>query len=273
VTGADQEGNWMPATRIDVYRRGGFYGDFRTHHRPTAPAAFDPPLCWLPREADNSAGGQVWVPPARFGPLAGQLVHLSFGRCKAFLLLRQKVGEVEQAGAVDLGLFFQSGVCRGRFHPGDGHLYVAGLRGWQTAARRDGCLQRVRYTGQPLDLPVGLSAHADGVRLTFAEPLDRRAAADAGRYHVEQWNYRWSGEYGSKRWSVEQPQREGTDVRAVEAATVSEDGRSVFLRLAGGVRPVMQMQINYRLTTADGKPLAGAVYNTVHATSPSFADG
>ena len=36
LTGADQEGNWMPATRIDEYKKGGFYGDMRAHHRKEA---------------------------------------------------------------------------------------------------------------------------------------------------------------------------------------------------------------------------------------------
>jgi hypothetical protein len=62
LSGADQEGNWMPATRVDLYQKGGFYGDMRTHHRKEPPKIYDPPLLWLPREADNSAGGQVWVP-------------------------------------------------------------------------------------------------------------------------------------------------------------------------------------------------------------------
>src|SRR5262249_4442443 len=139
-----------------------------------------------------------------------------------------------------------------------------------TAARRDGCLQRVRYTGKPLTMPVGLAAHADGVRLTFASRLDRGSAADAGRYRVKEWNYRWSADYGSKNWSVALPRRAGEDTRELAAAEVSPAGRSVFLRLKGGVHPVMQMQIDYRLTTADGKPLIGAVYNTVHATAPTL---
>ncbi len=67
ITGADQEGNWMPMTRIDVYHKGGFYGDMRAHHRPTPPKTYDPPLLWLPKEADNSAGGQMWVPPRANG--------------------------------------------------------------------------------------------------------------------------------------------------------------------------------------------------------------
>ena len=36
ISGADQEGNWMPVTRLDFYKKGGFYGDMRTHHRSRA---------------------------------------------------------------------------------------------------------------------------------------------------------------------------------------------------------------------------------------------
>src|SRR5262249_10804118 len=148
----------------------------------------------------NSAGGQVWVSGDKFGLPAGSLLHLSYGRCKLYSILRQSVEGQPQAGAVDLGLFFLSGVMRGRFGP-DGQLYVAGLRGWQTAARRDGCLQRVRYTGQALRLPSALGVYDDGIRISFTQKLDRERAQEVKRWRVEQWNYRWSGDYGSKHWS------------------------------------------------------------------------
>jgi hypothetical protein len=267
VIGADQEGNWMPATRIDVYRRGGFYGDMRTHHRATPPKVYDPPLCWLPREMDNSAGGQVWVPEGKFGPLSGQLLHLSYGRCKIMLVLRQALAGGEQGGAVDLGLRFLSGVMRGRFRPGDGHLYVVGLNGWQTAAVRDGCLQRVRYTGKPVALPIRLDVYSGSIRLEFTQPLAAKKAQDVGRYRVEQWNYHWSGDYGSKRWSVVQPKRTGQDAVAIQSAHLVGDGRAVLLGVAG-LRPVMQMQISYTLATASGEDLTGSIYNTIHDTPP-----
>jgi hypothetical protein len=148
LSGGDQEGNWMPATRIDLYKKGGFYGDMRAHHRAIPPKTYDEPLCWLPRQFDNSAGGQVWVPEGKWGPLSGRMLHLSFGKCRMSLVMPQKVGDVMQAGAVDLGLQFLAGVKCGQFHPKDGHLYLVGLQGWQTAAVKDGCLQRVRYTGK-----------------------------------------------------------------------------------------------------------------------------
>ena len=262
ITGADQEGNWMPATRIDQYRPGGFYGDMRAHHRAVPPKLYDGPLCWLPREVDNSAGGQVWVPDNSAWPLAGLPLHLSYGRCKAFVLLRQDLGDVIQGGAADLHLNFLSGVCRGRFHPQDGHLYVCGLNGWQTSAKADGCLQRARLTGRPLDVPVKLEVVADGVKLTFTRPLDRAKAGDPGNYRAAWWNYHWSGEYGSKRYRPSTG-GEGQDDLPVRAADVSADGRTVLVKV-GPVRPVMQMQVGYNVAAADGTKVVGAVYLTVH---------
>ncbi len=86
----------------------------------------------------------------------GELLHLSYGKCKLFHVLTDEAGGVAQGGVVQFPLSFASGVMRGRFHPQDGQLYVAGLKGWQTDAARDGCLQRVRYTGRPLRAPVSM---------------------------------------------------------------------------------------------------------------------
>jgi hypothetical protein len=265
LTGADQEGNWMPATRIDEYKKGGFYGDMRAHHRATPPATYDPPLCWLPREVDNSAGGQVWVPKGAFGPLAGTPLHLSFGRCKAFVLLRQELpdGRV-QGGAASLGVQFLSGVCRGRFHP-NGTLYVCGLNGWQTAAQADGCLQRVRATGKPFHLPTAMEVKGNIIRLTFSAPLDAKAVAGAENYRAAWWNYRWSGDYGSKRWKVSDPNAEGQDDVPVRAAKLLADGRTVELSF-NTLKPVMQMMVGYNVKNADGKPVVGSVYLTIHST-------
>ena len=122
------------------------------------PKIYDEPLLWLPKEADNSAGGQVWVPKDQWGALGGKMLHLSYGRCKAYAILPD--GDKFQAGAVDLGLTFLSGSARARFNPIDKHLYVVGLNGWQTAAKKDGCLQRVRYTGKPYPFPIAFRVHA-----------------------------------------------------------------------------------------------------------------
>ena len=45
----------MPATRIDAYRQGGFYGDQRAHHRATAPNAKRVRRLQLPGLDENRA--------------------------------------------------------------------------------------------------------------------------------------------------------------------------------------------------------------------------
>lgn len=262
LTGADQEGNWMPATRIDEYRQGGFYGDMRTHHRNPKPKTFDQPLCWLPREVDNSAGGQAWIPEGQFGPLGGHLLHLSFGRCKPYLLLRQMKDGQTQGGAYDLGLKFLSGCMHARFNSRDGCLYVTGLTGWQTGAQEDGCLQRVRWTGQPMALPTKLRVTKSGIELAFNEPVAPAAVTPAA-FDLEQWNYRWSGDYGSKHWSARKPDMEGHDPVPVAGADLSADGRTVRLKISD-LKPVMQVKLRFGLKTAAGKPLQGVIHHTIN---------
>ncbi|MEC8973716.1 MAG: DUF6797 domain-containing protein, partial [Verrucomicrobiota bacterium] len=133
ITVGDQQGGWVPETRVDVMRRGGFYGFMPMHHRATKPETYDPPFAFVPRVLDNSAGGQVWVPPGQWGALGGRMIHLSYGRCTALVALPDEA-HPGQGAMWQLPGRYLSGAMRGRFNPHDGHLYVSGMRGWQTAA-------------------------------------------------------------------------------------------------------------------------------------------
>lgn len=263
ITISPQEGTWTPASSIIAVRRGGFYGHMPTHHRDEQPETYDPPLCWIPRPVDNSSGGQVWASDDRFGPLSGHMLHLSFGRSTMMLTLMEQVEGVWQGGVVELPGRFLSGVHRGRVRPQDGQVYVSGLNGWVTNAVRDGCFQRVRYTGGKVYLPTGLSVHENGVRLTFEEPLNRELAEHLGSYAVQRWNYRWDGSYGSAEWSVEHPEQQGRDDVAVSAVHLSDDGRSVLLEIED-MQPVMQMGVRYNLEAADGSLVRGSVHHTIN---------
>ncbi len=264
VTGADQEGNYMPSTRIDQYKPGDFYGDLRAHHRKVPPTMYDQPICWLPREVDNSAGGQVWVPKDTFGPLAGLPLHFSYGRCRPFVLLRQELASgLVQGGVSALPIEFLSGSCRGRFDK-QGRMLVCGLNGWQTAAKADGSLQRVRATGKPLHVVVGMKATDSGLSLTFSGKLDKASAENVANYQAAIWNYRWTADYGSKRWKVSNGQVEGQDALSVTSATLTSPN-TVKLTFASGIVPAMQYQIGYKLQASDAKTnVTGSVFLTIH---------
>ncbi len=271
ITVSPQQGGWTPASSVIVVREGGFYGMMDVHHRPVPPTTYDPPLCWIPRPIDNSSGGQVWAPAAAWGPLENHLLHLSYGRSSMMLVLEENVGGQTQGGVVPLPLQFESGLVRGRVRAADGQLYVAGLTGWTTNAARDGCLQRVRYTGAPSDLPTALHFVDGGILLSFARPIDRTSAEGPSNYDVQQWNYLWSSAYGSPEFKVSQPKAEGHDELEVDSVTLQPDQRTIFLAIHD-LKPVMQIAIRFALRSADGTPIESAVYGTIHALGPRPSD-
>lgn len=272
ITSADNEGNWVPTSRINLVKRGGFYGHLPTAHRAQAPADYEKPLLWLPHQVDNSSGGQIWVTSDRWGPFKGDLLHLSYGRCRMFKIMREEVGGQPQGGVVQFPLRFDSGVMRGRFNPEDGQLYVVGLKVWQTSGARYGTFHRVRYTGKPVHMPAAMHVKKDGIEITFTNPLDAASAVDDQNYAVDQWNYRWSQEYGSKLYSTKDPNKvlgekkqavfKG-DTIEIQSIKLSNDKKTVLLKVAG-LKPVMQSRIRFNIKAADGTVIKQDIFHTIN---------
>ena len=264
LTSGDNEGTWTPMCRLNWIKPGGFYGVVDLAQQTTPPTQTENPLCWFPKAIDNSSGGQVWVTSDKWGPFTGDLLHLSYGQCRLFKVLKDEVGGQIQGGVVAFPLKFDSGVMRGRFNPADGQLYLVGLRGWQTSAARDSAFHRVRYTGAPANMPTAMHVTDTGIDLTFTDPLNPELANDAESYTIEQWNYRWTGGYGSPEVKVSNGEEQGRDTVAVKSAMLSADGKTVSLEIPD-LRPVMQMQIEYDLETAEGAEVVGPIYATINA--------
>ncbi len=270
ITAAPQQGEWTPSSVIfEVVKPGAHFGYRGPQVTPERPLGYDAPLCWLPHAFDNSSGSQVWVPEGKWGALGGHMLHLLWGRCAMALVLRDVIDGQPQGAAVALPGKFLSGPMRGTFSPKDGHLYIAGSTGWQTSAAKDGSLQRVRRTGTVTRTPIAWHAHRNGLKLTFAEPLDKAAAEDAGSYAIQQWNYRYAARYGSKDYSVADPDKEGRDEVVVRSAKVLPDGKSVFIQ-TDELKPVMQMEVRYNLPFASGASAAGPLYLTLNKFDAPF---
>lgn len=269
VTVGPQQGEWTPSSAICEIKRGGYYGYGGPKVQPDRPLGYDPPLCWIPHSFDNSSGSQVWVPANRWGPLAGKMLHLLWGRCGMALVLRSEIDGTTQGAVVPLPGRFLSGPNRGSFNPTDGHLYVAGSTGWQTSAVKDGALHRVRYTSKPVYLPLAWRAHRNGLTVAFSQPLDRGAAEDPDSYSIHQWNYKYAAQYGSDEWSVRQPDNRGRDEVKVKAARLLQDGRTVFLEIPD-LQPVMQMELKYNLLSADDRPMRHQFWLSIQKLAPSF---
>jgi hypothetical protein len=265
VSVADNEGTWVPACYISMVKPGGFVSVTDLAHREVLPTDYARHLCFLPHKTvDNSSGGQVWVSGEKWGYPAERMLHLSYGKSSLYGVLSETVGDVIQGGVFKWPVQFESGVMRGRFSPVDGQLYVVGLKGWQSTAAKDGCFQRVRYLpGRMVTLPDSLRVRSNGISIGFTAPLDEKSAADPQNYSVQQWNYKWSKEYGSPDLKVSDPKEKGRDSVEVKSVKLSNDKKTVFLEL-GTVVPVMQMEIKMNIQAADGSAVPAAIHNTIH---------
>ncbi len=187
---SDNQGQWMPASKINLLRPDGFYGWVQTYSIPgmwapgggsidldkvVPPGSFDQPLVWMPQDFDNSSGGQLWVDDPRFGPLAGHLLHTSFGKGWMSYLMMQEIDGVAQAAIIRLPFDFRTGIMRASVNPADGQVYATGLQGWNGGGRiglLDSGVQRLRFTGKPGFMVVDCQVEHDGLRIGFNAPLD-----------------------------------------------------------------------------------------------------
>jgi azurin len=206
-------------------------------------------------------------PEGHWGPLADQLLHFSFGSASHFLILRDQVQDQMQGAVVPLPGEFRSGVHRGRFSPIDGQLYVSGMQGWGSYSVDDGCFQRVRYTGQPVQLPVGFHVHENGVAIDFSLPLDRAHASNADNHFAQCWNYRYSSGYGSAEFSSQHEGVRGHDVLPIVSAHVLDDDRQLFLEIPD-LQPVNQLHLRLQSATGTSHDL----FVTVHRLDQPFTE-
>jgi putative heme-binding domain-containing protein len=244
VTFPFSEGEWTPASAVGLVPGKSRssppffgYGGPRDGKPPALP------LAYLPRGLDNSSGGQVVVPDDRWGPLRGQVIHFSYGAGSHFLLLRDEVQGQAQGAIVPLAGEFLSGAHRGRFNPKDGQLYVSGMGGWGTYTPDDGCFQRVRYTGDPVQLPTRFHVYQNGILVRFSQALDSPWAVEPSSHFAQCWNYRYSAGYGSAELSPSHAGIPGHDHLTIASAHVTPDGHGLFLEIPA-LQPVNQLHLH-----------------------------
>jgi hypothetical protein len=253
----DQEGFWTPKNRINKVEKGGFYGNLYgyTDITDTSDSAMKQPLCWITNEFDRSPAELIWVPEKTWGPLSGSLLNTSYGMGKIYVVPHETVNGQSQGGMCALPLpTFPTGVMRPRFHPTDGSLLVCGMYAWAGNQTVPGGFYRVRYTGKPADLPIGLKAKSSGVELVFTDPLDPKSL-DPKSFDVKIWNLKRTKNYGSKHLDEK--------VLSVTKANLAPDRRTVQIEIPALV-PTWGMEIKFRLKGDDGRSVSGTIHNTIH---------
>ena len=276
VWSAGQEGDWTPASGIHEWHPGDDYyrPDGRIHKtladiRPV----LDPALVYIPRGIDNSTGGFATLRSDRFGLLGDKMLNLSYGACSAQLVLRDKPpGAARAQGAiVPLEGNYLAGLREGAVNPVDGQLYLVGHDGWGTYSVSDGCLQRLRYTGQPVFLPVGFRTHQNGIRIDFEEALDRSSVEAVENLFCQQWNYIYSRAYGSPEYSVKSRGEQGHDLLNITRSHLLADGKSLFVEIAD-LDPAMTIHLFGKLKGTNGQDFELNCFMTALTLAEPFTD-
>ena len=288
ITSGDNEGTFVPRCPIHWIERDEFLGvvdsakdwatmkttptakqrlgDRKKHlEREEAPK----PLAWLPKNVDNSNGGQAWVTSDRWGPFAGEMLHMSYGQSALYLVLKEKKGELMQGGVVKIPVRPTSSAMRARFNPRDGQLYIAGLKGWQTNAGREGGFDRVRYTGKPVAMPSSMNVRDGGIEIGFTQKLDQELAEDVESYALKATDIAWTQDYGTREFQIgsrdSASRAPGWSNLEVTSAKLLPDGKSVFIGVKD-LQPVHMMEIRLDLETEDGEEIVTKINNTIHET-------
>ena len=255
----DQEGHWNPMNRINYVTEGGFYGNMYGYGAPTdsSDSAMEPPLVWIDQRYDRSPAELLWADSDRWGPLGGQLLSFSYGYGHIFLVMQQLVGEQRQGAIVEIPLpEFPTGIMRGRFNPGDGQLYVAGMSAWATSQMiQTGGLYRVRYNGDAVRMPIKLNALQGALQITFTESLDPAVASDPTRYTVNAWDLKRTRRYGSQRYNE----------RELDITNVFVESDNTVRLEVPSLAPTWILEVLYDLEDQTGVPFDGAIQSTVYA--------
>ena len=254
----DQEGHWNPKNRINWVKPGGFYGNMLGYHEVNdeSDAAMDDPLCWITNAFDRSPAELLWVDSKEWGPLHGCLLNFSYGYGQIHVVPHEEIAGQMQGGMCALPLEkFPTGVMRGRFHPFDGQLYCCGMFAWAGDQQQPGGLYRVRYTGQPVHLPIGLIATTQGLEIEFSGEVDPESASDPKNFAINVWDLKRTSNYGSDHYNEQR--------LSVQKAELQADGKTIKLTIPK-IKPTWGMEINYVLQTAVGEQLHGKIHNTIH---------
>lgn len=222
---ADNQGDWLPSSKILPLKEGVFYGSRAVRKIEDRDTPECPPVVWLPQGEIGNSPSQIAA--LNHGPYKGQMVHgdVTHGGLKRVF--------VEEVNGILQGVVFrytqglEAGINRVIVGP-DGAFYVGGIGStgnWGQEGKERFGLQRLRYNGKPVFEPLAVRAFSNGMEIELTKPLMSTMGNAPGDYHIDQWRYVPTATYGG-------PKVDFQSLRA-KSVTVSKDRRKVFLEIDG----------------------------------------
>lgn len=245
---ADNQGDWLPSSKILHVSQGDFFGSRAVDFEGTATKAMKPPVVWLPQdEIGNSPSTPLAI---KDGPYKGQMIHgeVTHGGVKRVFV--EKINGAYQGVVFRFIQGLEAGINRMVWGP-DGALYVGGIGNpgnWQQTDKLWHGLQRLKYNGKPTFEMLAVRAKSDGVEIEFTQPLRDGDGWDVNDWEVRQWKYVPTKDYGG-------PKIDNVALK-VNGAYVSTDRKKVSLKLEGmKAGHVVYIHMKDKYVSDEGLPL------------------
>lgn len=191
---------------------------------------FVPPAVVLPhgKVGQSPTGIACDTTGGKFGPWENQLFIGEQTHSQLQRVSLEKVNGLYQGAVFHFLQDFECGLIPVTMD-NSGVLFAGGSnRGWASRGGKPFTLERVTWTGvTPFEIQT-MTANSDGFTLKFTEPVDPTSAGDPATYQMDAWTYIYQSSYGSPEVDQATPK--------VTAATVSEDRKSVRLKIDGLVK-------------------------------------
>ncbi|WP_162052223.1 PA14 domain-containing protein [Pontibacter pamirensis] len=262
---ADNQGDWLPASKIIHLQENAWYGSRSVDFKGTEGMKETLPVVWLPQdEIGNSPSQPVKI---NVGPYKNQMLHgeVTHGGIKR--VFAEKVDGAYQGAVFRFTQGLEAGVNRLAWGP-DSALYIGGVGStgnWQHYGKLGHGLQKLTYNNKTAFEMLAVRAKPNGIEIEFTEPLKEGVGTKASDYNIRQWRYEPTAEYGGPKLD-----EKALDIKNIN---VSADRKKVFLEL-GGMKPkhVVYVRLNNEtFTSSTGKSLwsTEAWYNMNNLPAPT----
>ncbi|MDQ2077091.1 family 16 glycoside hydrolase [Marinimicrobium sp. ABcell2] len=222
---SDNEGDWLPSSKIVELTEGAFYGSRAVDFEGTAHLQETLPVVWLPQDEIGNSPGQP--APLNIGPYKNQMIHgeVTHGGIKR--VFAERVNGRLQGAVFRFTQGLEAGINRLDWAP-DGSLIAGGVGNpgnWGHEGKNWFGLQRLEYNGELAFEMLRVSARSDGFEIEFTKPIKEGQNISANDFTIQQWYYEPTEQYGG-------PKNDLTEL-TVQEFSLSEDRTRASFKLDG----------------------------------------
>ncbi|MDX2191397.1 MAG: c-type cytochrome [Bacteroidota bacterium] len=196
----DNEGEWLPSSKLNVVKKGAFYGFRNVDLDKTLDLVPEPPVVWMPQNEIANSPSQPLI--MQDGPYKNQLIvgDVTYGGIKRIFI--EKVDTVHQGCIFPFTQGLEGGINRMAWGP-DGGLYVGAVGSvgnWgQAAPKKRHGLEKLKYNNKSTFEMLAIRVTKEGFEIEFTEPLATNIIPKATDFLMKHWRYVPNERYGGPK--------------------------------------------------------------------------